>query len=898
MILNNDIAPELDDSGDIIVESQNIDCLSGDIAVERTAVDDCNNPLLWNYIMRDSDNNLVAQADTNVVVGEFAVGHYTIEWTVTDGCGNFDYDLQNLEIRNIKTPSPICMQGLSASLVLMDLDNDGQPDAEMVELFAEFFDGGSFHSCNNPFVISLSQDTSVTSIVYDCDSIGIQTIQLWVTDVVTGAQDYCETFVDIQDNNGDNVCDPDANSVDVVGEIFTEVLEEVEGVEVGLGIDDVFDMTDEDGVYAFANMPLGGSYNILPEKDVDYLNGVSTLDLILIQRHILGLEKLNSPYKMIAADVNSNKEVSAIDLVELRKLVLGIYNDLPDNQSWRFVDAEHDFIDPTDPWYEILPESYQINQLSSDMEIDFIGVKIGDVNGSVIANSNLDGPSVERRAKQDLLFLVNNVVLEAGESATLEIRSNNYQQISGWQGTLEFNPGLVEVLEISSGELDIESSVNSNMEKERKGKVALSYAYKEVQSFKAEEVLFTIRVRAKEGINTSNLFDFGSTMVNSEAYYGYNTIQNIRFGIDELIQNRILSVNPNPWITSTNIQFTMSETGKAEDLIIQCDGEGNVQEILDWIQQGGNMNVTEDCGAISITSNFPGIDDSSPTPDYPPVTFYATDDCGNSSSSVAEIEFIDTIAPTIIRDAKNIFFIYDPAAGNGDDDDDEYGIFSEILDSIDNWLAINGGALAIDQCSPGEWTNNYQTVTESMVPHFQEVTFTINDLKSAQTTSTGTITIITPGNDTTVECDGLGNTTELNDWLSTNAGTMVTGFCDGPVWVNNFSGLSDDCGATGSAVVVFDASDSCGNTAQTIASFTIEDTTPPSIDTPASDITIDCDAASPVQIFDWLDNAGNAVASDICGTVTWSNNFDAIGGVCNNMICAYTNIDSENFESG
>ena len=69
------------------------------------------------------------------------------------------------------------------------------------------------------------------------------------------------------------------------------------------------------------------------------MNGVSTLDLVKIQRHILGLEELNSPYKLIAADVNADNEIKASDLTELRKLILGIITDLPTNESWRFVES-------------------------------------------------------------------------------------------------------------------------------------------------------------------------------------------------------------------------------------------------------------------------------------------------------------------------------------------------------------------------------------------------------------------------------------------------------------------------------------------------------------------------------------------------------------------------------
>ena len=62
-----------------------------------------------------------------------------------------------------------------------------------------------------------------------------------------------------------------------------------------------------DGEYAFNSNPMYFEYEVEAEKNDNYLNGVSTLDLVLIQKHILGLQLLNSPYKVIAADINSCK---------------------------------------------------------------------------------------------------------------------------------------------------------------------------------------------------------------------------------------------------------------------------------------------------------------------------------------------------------------------------------------------------------------------------------------------------------------------------------------------------------------------------------------------------------------------------------------------------------------
>ena len=64
------------------------------------------------------------------------------------------------------------------------------------------------------------------------------------------------------------------------------------------------------------------------------------------------------------------------------------------------------------------------------------------------------------------------------------------------------------------------------------------------------------------------------------------------------------------------------------------------------------------------------------------------------------------------------------------------------------------------------------------------------------------------------------------------------------------------------------------NSSTTSATFTIEDTTDPSIDTPAADQTVECDGAGNTVAFNaWLAAKGGAVASDVCNSVTWTNDY-------------------------
>ena len=77
-----------------------------------------------------------------------------------------------------------------------------------------------------------------------------------------------------------------------------------------------------DGNYEFLDQPQGFDFTLTPDKDGDHRNGVSTIDLVMIQRHIWEWNHCLLLYKMIAADANNDGKISVSDLSELRKLIL------------------------------------------------------------------------------------------------------------------------------------------------------------------------------------------------------------------------------------------------------------------------------------------------------------------------------------------------------------------------------------------------------------------------------------------------------------------------------------------------------------------------------------------------------------------------------------------------
>lgn len=156
--------------------------------------------------------------------------------------------------------------------------------------------------------------------------------------------------------------------------------------EMGQGVVEVIvynGLTDADGNFQTPTVPGCATYTLAPERDDNPLNGLTTYDLVLISKHILALEALNSPYKMIAADANKSGSITTFDIVQLRKLILGIDTALANNTSWRFIPNSFTFPNPQNPFQSTFPETLDVPlQAASVSDLDFTAIKVGDVNNS------------------------------------------------------------------------------------------------------------------------------------------------------------------------------------------------------------------------------------------------------------------------------------------------------------------------------------------------------------------------------------------------------------------------------------------------------------------------------------------------------------------------------------
>ncbi|MBL7776100.1 MAG: hypothetical protein JNK89_08865, partial [Saprospiraceae bacterium] len=231
-----------------------------------------------------------------------------------------------------------------------------------------------------------------------------------------------------------------------IGKSVVDVAVQIDGTHPALPAFSLFDLTDSQGAYSFS-VPTSSSYSVTPFRNSDPLNGVSTFDLLLINKHVLGLTPLASPYKIIAADANKSNTVTTFDIVELRKLVLGLYQELPANAAWRFVPVGFAFANPDNPFQGGFPESQtMVNLQQNNLPVhDFIGIKVGDVNDNVVPG--VQSPGLDDRGGPPQYFDLADQELRAGSICELELKSA--EPLAGFQFTLNYD-GL-ELLDVVPG---------------------------------------------------------------------------------------------------------------------------------------------------------------------------------------------------------------------------------------------------------------------------------------------------------------------------------------------------------------------------------------------------------------------------------------------------------------
>ncbi len=531
---------------------------------------------------------------------------HRVVWKASDGCGNVTSHTSYFTVEDKKAPTPYC---LNVSTALMDPQyNDGA-----IELWACDFELGSFDNCtpyswlrwsfgaddvpttDNP---AYNPDSRCTAREFTCDDLNATTDGIVMVDVYVWDEcdnyDFCTVELRLVDNQ--NACDTDGGGASrIEGNVATEFGVDVDEVEILISSDQseypMTIMTDAEGIFTSTNDEHnhGFDYVIEAERDIEYLNGVSTIDIVIIQRHILGLANLDSPYKMIAADVNDDQTITAFDLAELRKLILGVYSELPNNESWRFADAAQN-LSLSNPFnYDELLSIVNLNQHEDNM--DFVGIKIGDVNESVILSANGDA---DTRSAEKLNFIVRDAAVNAGEEFTVDFTAAEFEEMLGYQFTL--NTAGVELVDVVSGALTIDNSNVAVLDAN-----TITVSWNTVDAITVEnEVLFSMTFKANEGTSVLDALNVSSAVTSAEAYNADLDVMDVTLGTGEVAYT-LHQNEPNPFNNTTVISFELPESADATMTVY--DVTGKVVKLITGTYAAGLNTVTltkDELGATGV----------------------------------------------------------------------------------------------------------------------------------------------------------------------------------------------------------------------------------------------------------------------------------------------------------
>jgi hypothetical protein len=229
--------------------------------------------------------------------------------------------------------------------------------------------------------------------------------------------------------------------------------------------------------------------------------------LVLISRHVLGISTLNSPYKIIGADANDSYTVTSFDIVEYRKLILGIYDENPSpsqlpwpyKPSWKFVDKNFVFPNPL-IGIPLFPEFREASNFENN--VNFIGIKKGDVNLNSIV---CDKCSAFFKSSEKYPFSINPKFEKSSNPSeslvTIPVVASGEEPITAWQLGLRFDHNVYEFIGIAPGESEGFSESNFGLSQVNDGVIrALWFATpgnEDFESTKSGQVIFNVKLKTK-----------------------------------------------------------------------------------------------------------------------------------------------------------------------------------------------------------------------------------------------------------------------------------------------------------------------------------------------------------------------------------------------------------------
>jgi len=474
-----------------------------------------------------------------------------------------------------------------SAVVEVVLENNG---TEPLSTFTfELLDGQVMAQSTAVGVTSLEWDfgdggsSTAANIVHDYPGAGVYSLCLTVMNdcgSVTTCEDL-EIVLPLSDHN----IEGNINRMDGSG---------IGQVEVACTDQSVL-TTGAAGTYLFENLPQEGNYEITPTKDINHRNGVTVLDIIKIRAHLLFIDTLETPYEYIAADVNRSGGVTVFDLVLLQQMVLESVDRFPQS-SWDFLPADYTFDYGSQALKYTYPQSIMVNDLNTDVEnIDFIGVKIGDLNES-------NNPSLLSNGYTSWQIADRSVT--AGEIIEIPVRMLLGQELLGYEAALNFDPTNLS-LQAVTGVTDYQV---------KDGQLKMLW-YTEAAQNQAVSVtsatdLVTLRFLAHTDLEKiSDAINFATADARQLTYDAQQTERSIEWSFSDAVVTNVRNLNqtapklyPNPFQQQTFLTFELSQGASVSLEVYDLTGKAILKE--EKMRMEGNHKIAISGSRFSAAGTY------------------------------------------------------------------------------------------------------------------------------------------------------------------------------------------------------------------------------------------------------------------------------------------------------
>ncbi len=546
---------------------------------------DTNNPnaLFFNWsLYKDPNSSLtpLLSGNTPFIDVTLDTGSYVIAWRVMDGCGNaISFQYYKLRIKDCVPPAIDVYDKRVALSGSIEFNLGGEAKICVSHILKSVGDNCTDVNTLKRNLVLVRDDLNPTRkyspdftqcINVSCADVNKTVpLQVWTVDKA-GTPGFIISNIYVADNIG--VCGTTPQPLtSLLISSKTDGNIPIQNVKItgisGNSTDELsFGNSATNGFLTAEGLTVGNQYQFKAVKTDEAYMGVTTFDIALISRHILGLETINSPYGLLAADVNEDGEIDATDIIELRNFVLRRVTDLP-RRSWRFVDSSYVIQNRTNPFLEDIPEVISIGNLTPNMQKAFKGIKKGDVSGSTGIKPNL--LNLQERQSQILSITTDDIAVEKGQSYSISFAANGFNA-SSYQFTLGFTEGVAQIQSIQIGNLPNMGNGNFGLFKN-----ALTTSWNGAADMNNPQ-LFTLYFTAIKTGKLSEMLIINNTLTAVEAISkeGKPLAVELKFnhsGVQEIAYS-LYQNHPNPFDKETTIVFNLPTETSAQLTVYSLDG--------------------------------------------------------------------------------------------------------------------------------------------------------------------------------------------------------------------------------------------------------------------------------------------------------------------------------------